>query len=77
MASDKLTSELDALVPTNNYHGLKIDALWGDQPEVLDSIKAARLRRCTYVQIAKALSTEGATVSPDAVKRWLETNGIE
>lgn len=77
MARGKLVAQLDALTPSVNGSILKVDALWGNQPEVLDSIKAARLRRCSYTQIAKALCGDGVSISAESIKRWLESQGFE
>lgn len=76
MARSELAAQLDALNPLSTAV-MKVDAIWGDQPDVLGSIKAARLRRCSYAQIAKALTGSGVTISADSIKRWLDANGVD
>lgn len=77
MAKSALVTALDSLRPTSNGNVPKIVVLFGDQPEVLEAIKAARLRKCSYAQIAKTLSTPDAPISESAIKSWLTMQGIE
>lgn len=77
MAKNSLVTSLDSLIPTMNSSVHKIVVLFGDQPDVLEAIREARKRKCSYAQIAKTLSTPVMPVSESAVKSWLQTQGID
>ena len=77
MAKSALVTALESLRPTSNGNVPKVLALFGDQPEVLEAIKAARLRKCSYSQIAKTLSTVDNPISESAIKSWLGMQGID
>jgi hypothetical protein len=77
---DPLTAALDALeMSGDNGKRMKIDVLFGDRPDVLDSIRRARRdRRVTFVEIAKKLSAAAPIeVGATAVASWLHSQGIE
>jgi hypothetical protein len=44
---------------------------------VLEAILEARKRRCSFAQIAKALTTPENVVSENAVKTFLTSQGID
>jgi hypothetical protein len=77
MAKNALVTALENLRPTTSGSVPKVVALFSDQPEVLEAIKAARLRKCSYAQIAKTLSTPEAPISETAIKSWLTMQGID
>jgi len=77
MARNALVTALESLHPTSNGNMPKVIALFGNQPEVLEAIKAARLRKCSYVQIAKTLTTPENPISETAIKSWLTSQGID
>jgi hypothetical protein len=77
---DPLTAALDALeMSGDNGKRMKIDVLFGDRPDVLDSIRRARRDRgTTFVQIARTLSAASPMkVNEKAVAGWLRSQGIE
>jgi hypothetical protein len=56
---------------------LRIDVLYGDQPDVQDAIRIARLeKRLSYRRIADVLSRGDEQISPNAVQNWLRAQGI-
>lgn len=77
MPKSAVAAALNSLVPTMNSSIHKIVMLFGDQPDVLEAIREARRRRCSYAQIAKTLSSPDAAVSESAVKSWLQAQGID
>jgi DNA-binding MurR/RpiR family transcriptional regulator len=76
MARNALVTALESLHPTSNGNMPKVIALFGNQPEVLEAIREARRRKCSYVQIAKTLTTPEAPISETAIKSWLTSQGI-
>jgi DNA-binding MurR/RpiR family transcriptional regulator len=76
MARNALVTALESLHPTSNGNMPKVIALFGNQPEVLEAIREARRRKCSYVQIAKTLSTPENPISETAIKSWLTSQGI-
>ena len=56
----------------------KIDKLFGERPQVLESIiKARKERNLSYTEIAKVLSSDPEiSVSDTSVKNWLDKKGI-
>jgi hypothetical protein len=68
---------LNTLNPGNGGIGSKVDHLFGDKPDILDAIIDARKRRCSFKQIAMALSTDEHTLSAGAVQNWLTAKGIK
>lgn len=77
MGKSTLVTALDSLRPQSGGTTPKVITLFGDQPQVLEAIKAARLRKCSFVQIAKTLSTPEAPISESAIKTWLHMQGID
>lgn len=78
MANTKtVINALNTLNPTNGGNGSKVDYLYGDNPEIVQAILDARARRCSFRQIAMALSNETVTVSAGAVQNWLAARGIK
>jgi hypothetical protein len=77
MAKNAMASALEALTPNISRATFKVLVMFGDQPEVLEAIKAARARRCSYNQIAKTLTTPNAPISETAIKSWLDAEGID
>lgn len=73
----ELLQALNSLVPLGGGSGMKVMLLFGDQPDVLDAIVEARKRRCSFVQIAKAISTPDAPISDAAVKKFLMSRGVD
>jgi hypothetical protein len=55
---------------------LKIDRLFGDQPDVLDAIRRARARGVSASSIARLLSTDDMTLSESSVRTWLQRNPL-
>lgn len=57
---------------------LKVDVLFGDRPQVQESIIRARTeRKLSYGDIAKALSADPTIqISDGAIKSWLDQKGI-
>ena len=76
MPKTEMASALEALRPNVSRSTFKILVMFGDQPDVLDAIKAARARRCSYSQIAKTLTTVDAPISETAIKSWLDAEGV-
>lgn len=55
----------------------KIEKLFGERPQVLDSIVRARVdRKLSFQHISDLLSSEGESVSPESVKNWLRKKNI-
>jgi hypothetical protein len=76
MSKTEMASALEALRPNVSRSTFKILVMFGDQPDVLAAIKAARARRCSYSQIAKTLTTVDAPISETAIKSWLDAEGV-
>jgi len=74
--STDLVAALDAATTGGNT--LKIDSLYGDQPDVLAAIKRARDRGNGPAGIAARLNVDlaarGERISKDAVETWLKAN---
>lgn len=70
--SKGLAAELDGLERNDGGQPLKVDRLYGDQLDVLDSIRRAHQREIPLRAIAKTLG-----VSSTAVKNWLERQESE
>jgi|694.fasta_scaffold07683_5 hypothetical protein len=68
---DALDSEL-----AQKDNVLKIDRLFGDQPDVLDAIRRARARGVSASSIARLLSTDEVPVSESSVRTWLQRNPL-
>jgi hypothetical protein len=77
MPKEPVLQALNNLNPLGGGSGMRVMLLFGDQPDVLDAIVEARKRRCSFVQIAKAISTPEASVSDSAVKKFLMSRGID
>jgi hypothetical protein len=77
MAKNALVTALESLKPASSANRPKVVVLFGDQPEVLEAIREARRRKCSFVQIAKTLSTPDNPISETAVKSWLAMQGID
>lgn len=55
----------------------KIETLFGDQPDVLDAIRTARLNGASIGEIARILSERGEVISEGAVRNWLRSQGVK
>lgn len=56
----------------------KVVQLFGDRPDVLESIRAARRdRHLSYGAIAKYFRGRGVEVGEGAIKKWLDSQGID
>jgi hypothetical protein len=77
MAKNALVTALESLKPASSANRPKVVVLFGDQPEVLEAIREARRRKCSFVQIAKTLSTPDNPISETAIKSWLTSQGID
>jgi hypothetical protein len=75
--ANPLLDKLQQIGPLAGGNGPKILRLFGDQPEVLEAILEARKRRCSFAQIAKALTTPENVVSENAVKTFLTSRGVD
>jgi len=74
---NSLVSELDEARPSAGSTQNKVDALFGKQPAVIDSIRRARERRVSYRGIAVILSRHlpaGESISAGAVQSWCAKN---
>jgi hypothetical protein len=72
---DDLAGRLDSEPATGITFGTrsKIDVLFGDRPEVLESIKAAHARHISADRIAELLTdAAGLHVGGSSVKSWLK-----
>lgn len=70
----------EALLATDSRKPEKrrIIRLFGDRPEVLEAIKTMRQRGHSYRVIADVLTKNGdESVSPNAVQRFLDDEGVE
>lgn len=75
---DPLAAALDAARPKQTSSVCRVLVLFGDRPDVLESIKRARVDRLlSYDQIAGILSTPGASLSGSAIKTYLREIGAE
>lgn len=77
MAKNNIVNTLNQIAPQTGGHGLKVLVEFGDQPEVLEAILEARARRCSYRQIAMALSQNGVSISQGAVQAFLASKGVK
>jgi hypothetical protein len=75
--TNPLLDKLQQIGPLPAGSGPKIVRLFADQPEVLEAIIEARKRRCSFAQIAKAITTPENLVSDNAVKTFLTSRGID
>lgn len=78
--SDPLAAALDAAHDEHRHtNRSKIEILFGERPEVLDSIRRARReRKLSYAQIARVLTRESGTrITDGVVSGWLATQGID
>jgi hypothetical protein len=75
--ANPLLDKLQQIGPLPAGSGPKIVRLFADQPEVLEAIIEARKRRCSFAQIAKAITTPENLVSDNAVKTFLTSRGID
>jgi hypothetical protein len=72
-----LAAELMNARPLRDGRSLKIIEVFGDQPEVLDAIRTARVERgLSYRVIAQVLSKSGEKISEGAVQNYLRAEGI-
>jgi hypothetical protein len=64
--------------PRSRYgRGLKLEELFGDRPDILEAIIAARVeRKLSYQTIADVIARNGQYISPTAVQNWLRTQGV-
>ncbi len=77
MAKDPLAEKLTGLVPKKAGNVLRVEALFGDRPEVKREILAALKRGISLQQISAAISTSEMPVSRSAVGRWVEVQEHE
>lgn len=77
MPKSSVLAALESLTPNMNTSIHKVVVMFGDQPDVLEAIRQARLRKCSYSQIAKALSSPDASISEAAIRSWLASQGID
>lgn len=77
--ADDLLNELLTIDPANGGgQQMRIPMLFGDRPEVLDAIRAARRdRKASWQAISDLLSRHGHRISATAVRNWLVSEGIE
>jgi hypothetical protein len=76
---DPLAAGLDGLASSGTGgSGPRVLVLFGDRPEVLESIRRARRdRKLSYAAIAKFLTVNGEQhISAGAVQKWLDKEGI-
>lgn len=76
---DPIAAALDAAKPIGNASNRpRMLVLFGDRPDVLDAVRRARRdRHLSTAQIARLISTPGATIGESAVKTWLALEGID
>lgn len=56
----------------------KVLQMFGDQPDVLDAIERARRdRKLSYGAIAKYFRGQGHDIGEGAIKKWLDSRGID
>lgn len=77
--ADQLLDDLKNIRPADpGGQQMRVPLLFGDRPEVLDAIRAARRDRgASWQAIAELLSKHGQRVSSTAVRNWLVSEGIE
>jgi hypothetical protein len=78
MSTNDLMAALDAArQSTRSEKRMKVDTLFGDQPDVLDSIRNAAKRGLSPRYIAELISghLDGDSVSEGAVANWLRAQG--
>lgn len=75
--SNEVAEALQSLTPLLGGQIPRVIRLFQDKPEVLDAIIEARTRRCSYAQIAKAISTPEQRVSDSAVRTFLISRGFD
>jgi len=73
--TDALAKKLSEATPARSGHKLRIEELFGDRPDVLEAIIAARKRGLSSRVIADVLSAEGEKVADGAVTNWLRSQG--
>ena len=75
--SASIVEELDGMQPVVAN---KVEAYFGDQPDVLNAIiRARKERKLSYGQIARTLSKhipKDEVIKDSAVKNWLEKKGV-
>lgn len=77
MMPKDLIAELKAAGRSTGGTRSKIDVLFGDQPDVLEAIRAARANGASHATIARILSSDDQSVKEGAVRNWLFGQGIE
>lgn len=70
-----LVERLNAAQASTPTQQLKLEAVWGDRPEVLASVLDAYRRGVSVRAIALMLSEEHE-VHPDTVSKWLRRQGV-
>lgn len=78
MSSKDLATGLDAL-PRGRSGGVvpKVIKYWGDQPEVLESIRRARRDNGhSAARIAEYLTSQGYPIAEGSIRKWLTSEGI-
>lgn len=76
MPKSSLVNTLNEIAPHHGGTTLKVLSIYGDQPDVLNAIVDARKRRCSFRQIATAISTDGVVISPAAIQAFLNSRGV-
>ena len=72
-----LVNNLLTATPKRDGRTMKIVEVFGDQPEVLDAIVAARTERgLSFQVIADVISKTGHTISDGAVQNFLRSRGV-
>lgn len=76
--TDPTADGLLGLTRRTGGHRLKVDALFGDRPELLEAIRTARRDNGVAAEhIAEFLTArEGVHISGAAVAKWLTAQGI-
>jgi hypothetical protein len=77
MSASELTARLGSLTHHTPGQGLLLEKLYGDRPEVLEAVVAARrVNGASWQQIALLLSEDqGRQVSITAVRNYCQRNG--
>jgi hypothetical protein len=77
--ASELVAALDGATGTQlGSHVYKIDAYYGDQPDVIDAVIRARQRGNSYAALGRILTNpeKGVIIRAGAVKSWLESRNI-
>jgi predicted methyltransferase len=77
MGTSQIAAMLRATEPRRHSTPMRVNVLFGDDPDTLAAIKDAYVRGVGCKGIARALSDAGHQVSADSITRWLEAEGIK